>query len=120
MLGTNSIIGLGLIAGFMTLSGCLVGGSSEVRQEGSYVADSTLSHIEPGKTNDAWVLATLGNPTEKTELAPNRELWKYRYKEVKSSSGYVFLIFGGSDCKETRGQVFVELQDGVVTKTWRG
>ena len=116
----NRFIGLSLIAGLVGLSGCLVGGSSHVRREGSFVADTTLQRIEPGKTQESWVLATLGSPTEKTAVAPNHELWKYSYKEVKNSSGYIFLIFGGCDSKETGGKVFVELQDGVVTKTWRG
>jgi outer membrane protein assembly factor BamE (lipoprotein component of BamABCDE complex) len=117
---TTRIIGPTLIAGLISLGGCLVGGSSSIKREGTYVADTTLNHIEPGKTEQSWVLATLGQPTEKTEVAPKHELWKYSYKEVKSSSGYVFLIFGGSDRKETNGKVFIELQDGVVTKTWRG
>src|SRR5262245_47774979 len=114
------VIGPSLLAAVLGLSGCLVGGSSQVRREGSFVADSTLNRIEPGKTQESWVLATLGHPTEKTEVAPNHELWKYCYKEVKNSSGYIFLIFGGCDSKETSGNVFVELEDGVVTKTWRG
>jgi outer membrane protein assembly factor BamE (lipoprotein component of BamABCDE complex) len=120
MIAMTRIIGLVLGMSLLGSSGCLVGGSSSVRRQGSYVADTTLSRIEPGKTQESWVLATLGQPSEKTELAPKHELWKYSYKEVKNSSGYVFLIFGGSDSKETSGKVFVELQDGVVTKTWRG
>src|SRR5262245_38036865 len=110
----NRFIGLSLIVGLVSLCGCLVGGRSPVRREGSFVADTTLQRIEPGKTQEAWVLATLGQPTQKTEVAPNHELWKYSYKEVKNSSGYIFLIFGGCDSKETSGKVFVELQDGVV------
>ena len=120
MIKLNRVIGPGLLAALVGLSGCLVGGSSQVRHEGNFVADSTLERIEPGKTQQSWVLATLGSPSEKTEVAPNHELWKYSYKEVKNSSGYVFLIFGGCDSKETSGRVFVELEDGVVTKTWRG
>ena len=36
------------------------------------------------------------------------------------SSTAVFLLFGGSDKKETNGTAFVELKDGVVTNKWRG
>jgi outer membrane protein assembly factor BamE (lipoprotein component of BamABCDE complex) len=100
--------------------GCLVGGSSTVKRDGSYVSDSTLNTIKAGETTQAWVLATLGEPSKKTEIEPGHELWKYEYKEKTSSDGYVFLVFGGSDSKETAGKVFVELKDGVVTKSWRG
>ncbi|HEY7086712.1 MAG TPA: outer membrane protein assembly factor BamE [Tepidisphaeraceae bacterium] len=120
MNGKRRIIGLMVLVGLTGLTGCLVGGSSEVRREGTYVADTTLGNIEPGKTQTSWVLATLGQPSEKTQIDPNRELWKYCYKETRNSSGFVFLIFGGSDSKVTDGRVFIEFQDGVVTKTWRG
>jgi outer membrane protein assembly factor BamE (lipoprotein component of BamABCDE complex) len=101
-------------------TGCLIGTSSQVRRDGPYVAEDTLRKIEPGKTEKAWVLATLGEPTEKNELDPGHELWKYSCRETRDSSGYVFLIFGSSDQKVTQEKVFVEMKDGVVTKSWRG
>jgi outer membrane protein assembly factor BamE (lipoprotein component of BamABCDE complex) len=109
-----------LCAGILGLSGCLVGGSSSVHREGSYISEDTLRQVEPGKTSESWVLATLGKPTEKSEIANGYELWKYSYKETKDSNGYVFLLFGGSDQQVTGGKVFVELKNGVVTKCWRG
>jgi outer membrane protein assembly factor BamE (lipoprotein component of BamABCDE complex) len=100
--------------------GCLVGGSSTTRREGSYVSQSTLNEIEPGKTSQAWIVATLGEPTSKTVLGPGHELWKYSYKETKQSGGYVFLLYAGGDTKIADGTVFVEMVNDVVTKTWRG
>lgn len=108
-----TVLGLGL-------SGCLVGTTSQVRRDGAYVAEDTLRKIEPGKTDKAWVLATLGEPSERNQLDAGHELWKYSCKETRNSSGYVFLIFGGDDHKVTQEKVFVEMQDGVVTKSWRG
>jgi outer membrane protein assembly factor BamE (lipoprotein component of BamABCDE complex) len=101
-------------------TGCLVGGSSEVKREGNYVSESTLNTIEPGKTGKAWVLATLGEPSSKKEIEPGHELWKYSYKETKEGNGYVFLIFAGSDKNVSGGNVFVEFKDDVVSKSWRG
>ena len=101
-------------------AGCLVGGSSEVKREGSYVSDQTLNTIEPGKTGKAWVLATLGEPTSKKEIEPGHELWKYSYKETKEGEGYVLFVFGGSDKSETGGHVFVEFKGDTVSKSWRG
>ena len=114
---------LGISATLLGLAlscGCLVGGNSTVKRDGNYVAESTLDQIEPGKTDKAWVLATLGDPTEKKQLDPGHELWKYAYKETKEGDGYVFLIFAGSGKTITGGNVFVELKDNVVTKSWRG
>lgn len=101
-------------------TGCLVGGGSSVHRSGNYVADETLNRIQPGKTEAAWVAATLGQPSEKTELGSGHELWKYTYHEKRSSNGYVFLVFGVSDEKSVDGKAFVEIQDGVVVKAWRG
>src|SRR5262249_33869524 len=84
-----------VLAGLSMNLGCLFGGSSETHREGAYVSDSTLGTIEAGKTTQAWVLATLGEPSKKTELEPGHELWNYEYKEKKESNGYVFLIFAG-------------------------
>jgi len=108
------------LIGLFSVNGCLVGTSSQVRRDGSYVAEDTLRNIEPGRTDKAWVLATLGEPSERNQLDAGHELWKYSCRETRDSAGYVFLIFGGSDQKVTKEQVFVELKDGIVTKSWRG
>ena len=101
--------------------GCLVSASSNEKRTGNYVADSTFSQIEPGKTSAGWVKATLGEPDTKEKVADsNSEIWKYSYTEKKESSGAVFLLFGGSDRKEKTGHAFVEIKDGVVVNKWRG
>src|SRR5437762_8990254 len=115
----------GLCRAFLSLTllantGCLVGGSSEVKRDGNYISETTLNTIEPGKTGKAWVLATLGEPSSKKDIEPGHELWKYSYKETKEGDGYVFLIFAGSDKNVTGGNVFVEFKDDVVSKSWRG
>jgi len=102
-------------------AGCLVSASSSEKRTGNYVADSTFSKIEPGKTTAGWVQATLGEPNSKDKVAAdNSEVWKYTYTEKKNSEGAVFLIFGGSSSKETTGHAFVEIKDGVVVNKWRG
>jgi outer membrane protein assembly factor BamE (lipoprotein component of BamABCDE complex) len=104
----------------MFAGGCLISADSSQHRSGSYVSDETLRQIEPGKTTSDWVRATLGAPTKVDKLEGGGELWKYTYTERKESSGAVFLIFAGHDKKEISGTVFIEVRDGVVTKTWRG
>ncbi len=109
-----------LAALLIAAPGCLFGGHSDVRREGTYVAASTMDQIKPGKTTKSWVRAVVGEPTERIHIDAGQELWKYAYTETKDSSGYVFLIFSGSDSKKTENNVFIEFEGDVVRKTWRG
>lgn len=105
----------------LALCGCLVTSNNEEKTTGNYVAESTFSQIEPGKTTAGWVKATLGEPSEKKPIPEtDTEVWKYQYSEVKEGSGAIFLIFGGSSKKQKTGTAFVEIKDGVVTNKWRG
>jgi outer membrane protein assembly factor BamE (lipoprotein component of BamABCDE complex) len=110
-----------LLAAIPLLAGCLVMSSNKEKTEGKYVAENTFAQIEPGKTTAGWVKATLGDPSEKThDDTSGSDIWKYNYTQVKEGDGAVFLIFGGSSRKESKGTAFVEFKDGVVTKKWRG
>src|SRR5688572_3706591 len=111
---------LGFGAVLVALSGCLVAGSSTEHRTGKYVAESTFGQIEPGKTTAAWVQATLGEPDCKTKADGGTEVWQWRYTEHRENNTAVFLIFAGSNEKETAGTAFVEFRDGVVTNKWRG
>jgi hypothetical protein len=104
----------------LVLGGCLVSSNSSEHRSGSYVSDSTFNQIQPGKTTEGWVDATLGKPTSISRLDDGTEIWKYSYTEHRDSSGAVFLIFGGSNSTETNHTAFVEIHDGIVRKAWRG
>lgn len=103
----------------MFAGGCLVTSNSSEHRSGSYVADSTFSQIQPGKTTAGWVDATLGKPTSISHLDDGTEIWKYSYTETHDSSGAVFLVFGGTSSTETNHTAFVEIKDGIVRKAWR-
>ena len=107
------------LGALLTLSGCLVSGSANQTRTGKYVGEDTLAKIEPGKTTQGWVVATLGEPSTKNKVDDGSEVWRYDYTELREHHTAVFLLFGGSDKKETCGSVFVELKNGVVTNKWR-
>lgn len=113
------ILSLMALAGLLA-GGCLISSHSSQTRSGNYVSDETLKQIEPGKTTASWVRATLGQPSRVEKLEDGTELWRYTYTERKDSSGAVFLVFAGDDKKEISGTVFVEVKNGVVTRTWRG
>jgi outer membrane protein assembly factor BamE (lipoprotein component of BamABCDE complex) len=102
------------------LSGCLIAHSSTETRHGTYVSESTFNQIEPGQTTQSWIVATLGNPTSKSDTGNGTEIWKWQYTQTKNSSGAVFLLFAGSDTKVSDGTVFVEFHDSIVTRAWRG
>ena len=81
------------------LSGCLISGTSTQTRSGNYVAETTFSKIEPGKTTAGWVQATLGEPTSKSSTG-DTEVWKYTYTQKTDNNGAVFLIFGGHNSSE--------------------
>jgi outer membrane protein assembly factor BamE (lipoprotein component of BamABCDE complex) len=92
---------------------------SNITREGNYVSEGTYAQIEPGKTTEAWVKATLGDPSSITE-ADGNSVWKYAYTVKKTSGGTVFLIFGGHSTDEMQHSAFMEFKDGIVTKKWQG
>ena len=101
------------------LSGCLITGNTTETRSGNYVAETTFSKIEPGKTTAGWVAATLGEPTSKSSTGDS-EVWKYTYTQKTDNSVAVFLIFCGHNSSETTGTAFVKIKDGIVTNKWRG
>ena len=101
------------------IGGCLVATSSNETHNGKYISPSSWDQIQPGKTSQDWVTATLGDPTTKTRIDSDGEVWKYSYKIHKDSSGAVFLIFAGSSSQDIDGSAFIEFKDHVVTRRWR-
>ena len=110
---------LPLSAALALTAGCLFASNSTVRRTGVDVSPTTFDQIRLGATTTAWVRAALGEPTSRDRDGRD-QVWVYAYTEHVDSSGYVFLIFGGSNTTETTRKAFVEFQDGVVVRKWRG
>jgi hypothetical protein len=120
MMKRTIAIGIALAAFALTAGGCLITADTSVHESGTAVGQSTLRQIEPGVTTEAWVLATLGDPTERTvvEGQENTAVLRYDHTVRKYSDGTVFLLFSGeSDTKRTR-RTFFEITDGVVSRYW--
>ncbi len=108
-----------LTAAVGVLSGCLVRVNSSSEYSGNYVPPTTLSKVEPGKTTQEWIQATMGEPNTKTTLKDGTEIWRFEYERTRSSSGSVFLLLDSDSRSRVRGATFVELKDGIVQKVWR-
>jgi outer membrane protein assembly factor BamE (lipoprotein component of BamABCDE complex) len=103
----------------LATAGCLFESKSTVRRSGNDVSTATFEQIMPGSTTAAWVRATLGDPTAIAKDG-HGEVWSYAYTEHVDSSGYVFLVFSGANSTETTRKAFVEFNDGIVSRKWRG
>lgn len=111
-----SVLALALSAG-----GCLVTSGKSMNESGMKVSSSTLKQVELGTTSAAWLVATLGEPTEKTvvEGHPNVEIYRYDHVTTSRSSGTIFLLFATGAKKQVSERSFFEITDGVVTKFWK-
>lgn len=110
-----------LLASFVFASaGCLVTSSNDVAESGVAVSSSTLNQIMLGETTEAWLVATLGEPNERTAVAdrPNVSILKYRHVVDRESDGSIFLLFAGSSKSKHQSTAYFEIIDGVVSRYW--
>ncbi len=115
----SRLIVLALFVGLaLPIAGCLVSARSSTEVTGNPVSETTLSQIEPGAKHD-FVLALLGEPTSKSQLEDGSSLWKWAYREQKTSRGGIFLILSSTRTSEKTGTVFVHFEDETVKRSWR-
>jgi len=112
----RSAAALSLVA--FGLCGCIINTGSHSEQSGKYVSQQSFEQISPGKSKE-FVLAVLGEPTSKTPLSDGTEIWKWRYRQTKKSSGSVLFVFNGDTTTETDTATYVVFKGDVVSQTWR-
>lgn len=100
------------------LCGCIINTDSHSQYSGKYISQQTLDQVSPGKTKE-FVLAVLGEPSTKTPLSDGTEIWKWRYRNTKRSSGSVLFVFNGDSTTETETATYVLFNADLVTETWR-
>ncbi len=118
---TTTVAVVALAVSALTLTGC-VAGSSSSKLSGTHIGHNTIGQIEPGVTNKAWVLATLGEPSSKSSLDSadgGTEIWRYEWTHRRKASGWVFPIVVGSSNAETSGKAYVEFEGDTVVRAWR-
>jgi hypothetical protein len=105
----------------MFAGGCLITSGKSYNESGMKVSSSTLKQVELGETTGAWLVATLGEPTECTKVGgnPNVEIYRYDHVTTSRSSGTIFLVFATGAKKQVSERAFFEITDGVVTKFWK-
>jgi len=101
----------------LALGGCLISSSNSTYESGRRVSPSTTSRIELGSTTESWLIATLGEPTSRSDVhgQPGVQILRYDYSRREESGGALFLIFAGSSSKSTSNSTWFEVTNGVVT-----
>ncbi len=110
-----------IIATFaLTAGGCLITGGSSMDQSGTKITSATLDRIELGTTSQAWLVATLGEPTEQTTVDDALHITVLRYEHIvtKAEGGTVFLLFAGGSEERNVTTTYFECVDGVVQRYW--
>jgi outer membrane protein assembly factor BamE (lipoprotein component of BamABCDE complex) len=97
---------------------CIINANSHTTQSGKFVSPDTVQRLEPGKGAD-YVTALLGEPSSKQALSDGTEIWKWSYRERKTSSGAVFLIVDSDQTTEVERATYVELKDSKVVRAWQ-
>lgn len=109
---------LALASAALLLPACIINANSHTTRSGKYISAETVQRIEPGKGQD-YVFALLGDPSSKQVLGDGTEIWKWTYRERKTSSGAVFLIVDSDQTTETERATYVEFQGGQVVRSWQ-
>ena len=114
------IAALPLAALVLAASGCLVVSSKSIDESGVRVTSATLDQIEPGVTTEAWIVATLGEPTARTVVDgdPTLTVLRYDHELHRSGGGTVFLLFAGDHEERRVTKTFFEIADRVVSRYW--
>ena len=116
----RTLMTVGVIVFVFSVSGCLVVTSNSSYEKGVKVTPATLQRIEVGQTTEQWVIATLGEPSERNvvEGQPNVEIFKYQHTTHESSGGTVLFLFAGHESNANKSVVYIEITDGVVSDYW--
>lgn len=117
---TGLVYAFALLVVMVSATGCISSGSVS-EYEGPSIGDRTLSQIEPTVTSQAWVLAVLGEPTERTTINDSTgpvEIWKWTRRRLVTTKGKTIVVSSTSKSEEIR-TVYVEFKDQIVTRAWR-
>ncbi len=104
----------------LAAGGCLVVSGSTSCESGVLVSQETIGQIEPGRTTEEWLVATLGEPTRSRSVDGQEgvRILQYEYEKREASGGAVFLIFAGGKEHVTRSVAYFEVSGGIVTRSW--
>jgi|GEM_PF-6471713 len=99
-----------LVLGILLLPACSSTG------DGIAIGDETLKQFKAGHTTENWVLAIIGEPTGRSEVADEKDTHVLRYTLSRETGGFLGSIFGRQSV--TVATVYFVVKEGLVTSFW--
>lgn len=93
-----------------------------VRYEGTFVSEDLYKSVKVDETSEQWLLAALGEPDRRVQLASGGNLlvWAYRLAAVEGSFVNVVDFGGKEDKAPAHVTTIIRVDGGVVQEKWRG
>jgi len=106
-----------LVATSVLVVGCVV---CKTDEQYTGIQTETLKQVERGQTTKDWLVATFGEPSERSVTEEGTELLKYKCTKKKDNK---FVLFPPpiviKDEKEMEHTVVFEVKDGIVQRYWK-
>jgi hypothetical protein len=115
------LIVTGVLCGSVSvMGGCLITSENHEEESGVKVSGATLSKVQTGETTESWLVATLGEPTERACVneATGVQILRYDHCVQQESEGTVLFLFAGDSSKTSVSRTYFEVTNGVVTRYW--
>jgi hypothetical protein len=112
------VLSMIVLGSLLPVAGCFIWNSDVTYgDKGAPLSGTTLKQVECGKTTKAWLLATLGEPSEQSTTDAGDEILKYKYSKSQESNVVMpFVIVNDENKKEQT--IFFQVKDGVIQKYW--
>jgi len=114
------LVGFSNLLILFTLDGCISGRTNiKYGPNGPPAGSATLRQIKVGKTNKAWLLSTLGEPSSESKTPDGTEILKYNYVKKVDSSFAIEPFLDLHDEKEEHTTLYFGIKDGIVINFWK-
>ena len=108
---------MSLVATLVLVVGCVV---CKTDEQYTGIQTETLKQVERGQTTKDWLVATFGEPSERSVTEEGTELLKYKCTKKKDNKFVMFpppIVI--KDEKEMEHTVVFEVKDGIVQRYWK-
>lgn len=107
-----------ILSGTILMTGCLFTVDSDRHVSDAQWSDHEVARIEPGRTSEAWVRTTFGEPERRTEYEDGASVWHYESSNRVDTEVGLFLLFHIDVDSREEKRLSIELRQGVVTDYW--
>jgi hypothetical protein len=112
------IVSIAAFAAVVSMSGCLISGSSRSYSSGARVSEHLLVGFEPGQTAYDEIEQTLGVPTRTINRPDGSTVLVYEFTEVDDRESGLLFVFHSETYRKTTKTTYIEVIDGIFERAW--